>query len=100
MSLLDIHDNVNHHAVVYGGSSNNGALEMAFTVSAVRTNSTQYILNVVLFGATSVTRMQFFLLLIGNEATGLIQALTFSFSDLIQFQPPTFSRPQPAWATS
>jgi hypothetical protein len=77
MPLLDIHDNVEHQAVVYGGSSNNGAMEMSFTVSAVRNSATQYTMNVALFGDTSVTRIQFFLLLIGNEAVGSVEALTF-----------------------
>jgi hypothetical protein len=79
MPLLDIHDNVNHHAVVYGGSTNNGALEMSFRVSAVQNSPTQYTLSVTLLGATDLTRLQFFLLLIGNEAVGLLQAVFIGF---------------------
>jgi hypothetical protein len=84
MPLLDIHDNVNYHVIVYGGSSNNGALEMAYQVSAVRNSATQYTLTVTLLGATSLTRIQFFLLLIGNEAATHLEAHTIGFYFVIQ----------------
>jgi hypothetical protein len=92
MPLLDIHDNVAQEAVVYGGSTSNGLLDISFEVSAVRNSATQYSLNVVFFGSTSVRRMQFFLLLIGNEAAGHLRASTLGISGLIQFTPLTFNR--------
>jgi hypothetical protein len=76
ISLLDIHDNVIQTAVVYGGSTNLGALEMSFKIYLTRISATHYSLNVTLYGATSLMRMQFFLLLIGSEAAGFIEAPT------------------------
>jgi hypothetical protein len=77
-SLLDVHDNVNHHAIVFGGLSNLGSGEVAFSVSVVNSSATQYSLAVSLFGTTSFSRMQFHLLLVGNEAAGVLEARTLS----------------------
>jgi hypothetical protein len=84
MSLLDIHNNTAYATVVYGSSSNNGALEMTFDVSAFRNSATQYTLYVTLYGSTSLTRMQLFLLLIGNEAAGYIEVTFWSYHLFIQ----------------
>jgi hypothetical protein len=78
VSFLDVHDNVDHHAIVFGGLSNNGGPEAAFSVSVVNPSPTRYYLTVALFGLTSFSRLQFQLLLIGTEAAGIIEARSFS----------------------
>jgi hypothetical protein len=84
--FLDVHDNINHHAVVFQGLSNLGGPEASFSVSVVGTSATQYYLAVTLFGTTFFSRMQFQLLLIGNEAAGIIEARSFSSYVLKQVQ--------------
>jgi hypothetical protein len=72
LPLRDVHDNVDHYALVLGGFSNEGAGEVAFLAAVIGNSSTQYYLAISLIGATTFSRMQFWLLLIGTEAAGLI----------------------------
>jgi hypothetical protein len=91
VSFLDVHDNVDHHAITLGGFSNNGGPEAAFSVAVVSTSPTQYFLTVSLFGSTSFSQLQFQLLLIGTEATGIVEARSFSSCGLTQTLLSTFT---------
>jgi hypothetical protein len=78
VSFLDVHDNVDHHAIVLGGYHLEGGDELSFTVGVIDTSTTRYYLAVALLGTTSCVRLQFSLLLIGTEAAGFIEAISLS----------------------
>jgi hypothetical protein len=78
--FLDIHDNVDHSAIVLGGYHLEGRPELSFMVSVVGPSATQYYLSVVLLGNSSCLQLQFWLLLIGTEGAGIVSAPTFSIS--------------------
>jgi hypothetical protein len=87
VSFLDIHDNIDHHAITLSGFSNLGSPEASFSVSVANTSSTQYTLAVTFFGTTSFSRLQFQLLLVGNEAAGELELRTFRCYGLMQTRP-------------
>jgi hypothetical protein len=67
--LNDLHNNVNHHALALAGLSALGSNDSKFRVQIIGAAPTVYLLALALFGISSYSRLQFFLLLVGNEAT-------------------------------
>jgi hypothetical protein len=72
VNFQDIHNNISHSAIVLAGLSNTGELDCSFRVDVISPLLTQYHLSVSIYGASAFTQMQFFLILIGNEASGYI----------------------------
>jgi hypothetical protein len=81
----DIHNNINHHAITYSGHefTSTGQTDFAYSIVVVSNLTTQYYLALTLYGTTTLTQIQFFLILIGNEGSGIIEAVTLSTNELI-----------------
>ena len=84
VTFSDIHDNVNNYAIAYSGHNTPIVkADCSFNVAVVSNSSTQYQLALSLYGTTTFAQIQFFLALIGNEANGIIEAVTLSRNFLI-----------------
>jgi hypothetical protein len=85
LAFSDVHSNLDYTSVVLGGLSTEGTMECKFALQAGTPTSTQVLLTLTVIDTNSrFTQMQFFLLLVGTEAAGQIEAHQFCTSLRIQ----------------
>jgi len=73
VSFKDIHNNVNSYAIAYSGHDTPiSKTDCAFNILVLNSFPTQYHLGLSLYGSTTFAQIQFFLLLIGNEANNIM----------------------------
>ena len=77
LSLDEPHSTVNHHAIAYyGHSTPSNPLNLSFSVLVSSNTSTTYQFQLTVLESSVIRELRFGLILIGNDGTGLIKAVT------------------------